>query len=38
MFASKGLAEFTNLNWNDAAAKIKKVYEAAIDESKEQSK
>ena len=38
MFASKGLAEVTNLKWNDAAAKIKKVYEAAIDESKKQSK
>ena len=38
MFASKGLAEVTNLKWNDAAAKIKKVYEDAIEESKNQSK
>ena len=27
MFASKGLEEVTNLKWNDAAAKIKTVYE-----------
>ena len=32
MFASKGLEEVTNLKWNDAAAKIKRVYEAAIAE------
>ena len=34
MFASKGLEEVTNLKWNDAAAKIKSVYEAVIEESK----
>ena len=34
MFAAKGLEEVTNLKWNDAAAKIKKVYEAAIEENK----
>ena len=34
MFASKGLEEETNLKWNDAAAKIKSVYEAVIEESK----
>lgn len=32
MFASKGLEEVTNLKWNDAAAKIKKVYETVIEE------
>ena len=32
MFSSKGLEEVTNLKWNDAAAKIKAVYEAAIEE------
>ncbi len=32
MFAVKGLEEVTNLRWNDAAAKIKAVYEAAIAE------
>ncbi len=32
MFAAKGLEEVTNLKWNDAAAKIKAVYEAAIAE------
>lgn len=32
MFASKGLEEVTNLKWNDAAAKIKAVYESAIEE------
>ena len=36
MFASKGLEEVTNLKWNDAAAKIKAVYEAAIEENKKQ--
>ena len=30
MFAQQGLKEVTNLKWNDAAAKIKAVYEAAI--------
>ena len=34
MFASKGLEEGTNLKWNDAAAKIKAVYEAAINDKK----
>lgn len=34
MFASKGLEEVTNLRWNDAAAKIKVVYEAVIEEQK----
>ena len=38
MFASKGLEEVTNLKWNDAAAKIKTVYEAVIEENKKQSK
>ena len=33
MFAEKGLEEVTNLKWNDAAAKIKRVYEDAIAES-----
>ena len=37
MFASKGLEEVTNLKWNDAAAKIKSVYEAVIEENKKQS-
>lgn len=32
MFAAKGLEEVTNLKWNDAAAKIKAVYEAVIEE------
>ena len=36
MFASKGLEEVTNLKWNDAAAKIKTVYEAVIEENKKQ--
>jgi glycogen(starch) synthase len=36
MFASKGLEEVTNLKWNDAAAKIKAVYEAVIEENKKQ--
>ena len=35
-FASKGLEEVTNLKWNDAAAKIKAVYEAVIEENKKQ--
>ena len=30
MFAQKGLEEVTNLKWNDAAKKVKKVYEDAI--------
>ncbi len=30
MFATKGLEEVTGLKWNNAAAKIKAVYEAAI--------
>lgn len=34
MFSAKGLEEVTNLRWNDAAAKIKAVYEAAIAECK----
>ncbi len=38
MFASKGLKEVTNLKWNDAAAKIKTVYESAIQESEKQKK
>ena len=32
MFAKKGLEEVTGLKWNNAAAKIKKVYEDAIAE------
>jgi glycosyltransferase involved in cell wall biosynthesis len=32
MFAEKGLEEVISLKWNDAAAKIKKVYEDAINE------
>lgn len=35
MFASKGLEEVTNLRWDDAAAKIKAVYQSVIDEQKE---
>ena len=38
MFASKGLEEVTNLKWNDAAAKIKTVYEAAIEENQKKTK
>ncbi len=30
MFAKKGLEEVTSLKWNDAAAKIKRVYEEAV--------
>lgn len=30
MFAKKGLEEVTSLKWNDAAAKIKRVYEDAV--------
>ena len=30
--------EVTNLKWNDAAAKIKSVYEAVIEENKKQLK
>ncbi len=36
MFSSKGLEEVTNLKWNDAAAKIKTVYETVIEENKKQ--
>ena len=32
MFAEKGLEEVTSLKWNHASAKIKKVYEDAINE------
>ena len=32
MFAEKGLGEVTGLKWDNAAAKIKAVYQAAIDE------
>ena len=35
MFAEKGLEEVTGLKWNNAAAKIKNVYQAAIDRKKE---
>ena len=38
MFASKGLEEVTNLKWNDAAAKIKTVYETAIEENQKKTK
>ena len=31
MFSTKGLEEVTNLRWNDAAAKIKRVYEQVIE-------
>ncbi len=34
MFAQKGLEEVTGLKWNNAAKKIKEVYEAAIEENK----
>ncbi|MEG2613518.1 MAG: glycosyltransferase family 4 protein [Alistipes sp.] len=34
MFATKGLEEVTNIKWNDAAAKIKAVYTAVIEEQK----
>ncbi|MFR9524035.1 MAG: glycosyltransferase family 4 protein [Rikenellaceae bacterium] len=34
MFAKKGLEEVTGLKWNNAASKIKKVYEDAIEENK----
>lgn len=34
MFAEKGLEEVTHLKWNNAAAKIKDVYQAAIDDPK----
>jgi glycosyltransferase involved in cell wall biosynthesis len=30
MFSTKGLAEVTRLKWDNAAAKVKKVYEAAV--------
>ena len=30
IFAEKGLEEVTNLKWNDAAKKVKQVYEDAI--------
>ena len=32
MFAEKGLDEVTGLKWDNAAAKIKAVYQAVIDE------
>ena len=32
MFAKKGLEEVTGLKWNNAAAKIKKIYQDVIDE------
>lgn len=35
MFSEKGLEEVTRLKWNNAAAKIKDVYQAAIDDPKE---
>lgn len=38
MFVSKGLEEVANLKWNDAAAKIKTVYEEAIAENSNQLK
>ena len=31
MFSEKGMAEVTGLKWNNAAAKIKRVYEQAIE-------
>ena len=34
MFAKKGLEEVTGLKWNNAAAKIKAVYESVINESR----
>ena len=34
MFAKKGLEEVTGLKWNNAAAKIKKIYQDAIDAAK----
>jgi glycosyltransferase involved in cell wall biosynthesis len=34
MFAQKGLEEVTNLKWNNAAAKIKKIYQEVIDNAK----
>ena len=34
MFAKKGLEEVTGLKWNNAAAKIKSVYEDVINESR----
>ncbi len=37
MFSTKGLEEVTNLKWNDAAAKIKRVYEEVIEESQKPS-
>lgn len=38
MFATKGLEEVTNLKWNDAAAKIRAVYEAVVAEQSEECK
>lgn len=32
MFAQKGLEEVTGLKWNNAASKIKRVYQEAIEE------
>ena len=37
MFSTKGLGEVTNLKWNGAAAKIKRVYEEVIEESQKPS-
>jgi glycosyltransferase involved in cell wall biosynthesis len=34
MFSKKGLEEVTNLKWNNAAAKIKKIYQEVIDNAK----
>ncbi|MCH5330705.1 MAG: glycosyltransferase family 4 protein, partial [Alistipes sp.] len=34
MFAKKGLEEVTGLKWNTAAAKIKKIYQDVIDETR----
>ncbi len=34
MFSQKGLEEVTGLKWNNAASKVKKVYEDAIEENK----
>ncbi|MBQ0080632.1 MAG: glycosyltransferase [Alistipes sp.] len=38
MFATKGLEEVTGLKWNNAAAKIKRVYEDAINENNQNTK
>ena len=34
MFSKKGLEEVTNLKWNNAAAKIKNIYQTVIDNAK----